>query len=517
MALASKLFAQSGEDLQVALESIDDLQSRVVIVDNDKLPYDQAIEKLDQDLFDQCLEVNKAFGVVETAYQDRIDDGCRSDLFWRVVNIDHPAGGGNDEYVLKCTRITAGGYPINTLSNAETGSEAGIATCRILRPNGSIQDFPLNNASQAALSIGYGYTFGFEPRNYYGLKYYNEPYSDDIGDTLVAGFIGTITQGESTLTIMNPVGGGISERLEVGQIIQPQNGLQVFTGTAKIIGITTGLTDLRDIESIPVESISTVVGTADTLSFVNIITVDTVASRSVKAPLNDGSYGSFDILDDPANFANSGRQKYSLSSTLDPFLPQTVGIMQTANMGIGVSVALDNSGYPSAPMGWDPNLRGYVVDYSSNGTPLSGPVEPPKVGSGVCFWPAGFAHYPKAGPSDTNRASEGATIVVEDDGTELQSMYALISPECSAALNTAITDAIGIASAKETTLRGANDTTNPTKVEGLNALRAERNNDYSLPIWGMRCGIGAENEIVDRLQTLQQHLDNLTIRNIIDA
>ena len=50
MALASKLFSQAGEDLQQALESIDDLQSRVVIIDNDKLPYDQAIEKLDKDL-----------------------------------------------------------------------------------------------------------------------------------------------------------------------------------------------------------------------------------------------------------------------------------------------------------------------------------------------------------------------------------------------------------------------------------------------------------------------------------
>ena len=38
MALASKLFSQAGEDLQQALQSIDDLQSRVVIVDNDKLP-----------------------------------------------------------------------------------------------------------------------------------------------------------------------------------------------------------------------------------------------------------------------------------------------------------------------------------------------------------------------------------------------------------------------------------------------------------------------------------------------
>ena len=50
MALASKLFSQAGEDLQEALESIDDLQSSVVIIDNDKLPYDQAINKLDQDL-----------------------------------------------------------------------------------------------------------------------------------------------------------------------------------------------------------------------------------------------------------------------------------------------------------------------------------------------------------------------------------------------------------------------------------------------------------------------------------
>ena len=64
MALASKLFSQAGEDLQQALQSIDDLQSRVVIVDNDKLPYDQAIEKLDEDLLDQCNEVNVSFNNV---------------------------------------------------------------------------------------------------------------------------------------------------------------------------------------------------------------------------------------------------------------------------------------------------------------------------------------------------------------------------------------------------------------------------------------------------------------------
>ena len=80
--LSTKLFNQSGEDLQGALEAIDGLQSRVVIVDNDKLPYDQGIYNLDKDLLDQCEVVNVAFNDVETAYQNRINDGCRTDLFW---------------------------------------------------------------------------------------------------------------------------------------------------------------------------------------------------------------------------------------------------------------------------------------------------------------------------------------------------------------------------------------------------------------------------------------------------
>ena len=517
MSLATKLFNQSGEDLQNSLQSIGDLQTRVVIVDNDKLPYDQAIYKLDKDLFDQCIDVNRAFGVVETAYQDRINatPSCRTDLFWRITNINDLAA--ETEYSVVCTKLSGGGYSQKSdfkFPSSEDEDNYFGNTLIVLRPNSSVQVFPIN--SQNARNLGVGYTFGFEPRNYYGVKYYHEPYSDDIGSTLVGSFIGTITQGQSTLTIMNPVGAGLSEKLEIGQIIEPQN-VSVFASVTKITGITTGLTDLRNIESIPVEAISSVVGTADTLSWVNILTVDQVALQSLEAPQSDGTYPSFDLLDDPDNFADQGREKYALNKESEPFLPQTVGIMQTANLGIGISIALDNSGYPTAAMTWDPNLEGYVVDYSSTGTPLAGPIEAPKVGSGVCYWRAGFQHYPLK--ANGSAAAEGDTRTIEVD--DLDSAYAAFgSPPtsaCSSAIESAITDAIGIATAKETTLRGANDTTNPTKVEGLNALREERNEDYSLPIWGMRCGIGAENEIVDRLITLQRHLDDLTIRNVIDS
>ena len=494
MSLATKIFSQSSEDLQGALEAIDDLQSRVVIVDNDKLPYDQAIAKLDTDLLDQCEEVNKAFNDVETAYNDRIVGVCKTDLFWRVTQINSSVS--PIEYSLVCTKLTGGGYPALT-----KGGVVGLgSTVSFLHPNGSITNFPCNDRIQEILGIGFGYTFGFDPRNYYGIKYYNEPYSDDIGNTLVGGFIGTITQGESTLTIMNPVGAGLSESLAIGQIIEATD-LNVFSGTTKITGITTGLVDLRDIESL--------VGIAETLSKVNIITVDSIALRSVRAPLDDGNYGNFEVLDDPDNFADSGREKYSLSKDADPFLPQTVGIMQTANVGMGVSIALDNSGNPTAAMAWNPDLDGYSIEPS--GTPI---IRPPKVGSGKCFWRVGFSAYPRASVGSAAKAAEDATLTVDAD--DIASMYGTLS-SCSAALETAITDAVGVSSTKETILRGANDADNPTLVEGVNSMRAERNEHYSLPIWGMRVGIGAQNEIVDRLNTLQRHLDDLTIRNVIDS
>ena len=493
MALASKLFSQAGEDLQQALESIDDLQSRVVIVDNDKLPYDQAIYKLDKDLLDQCEVVNKAFNDVETAYNDRIIGVCKTDMFWRVTQINSSVS--PVEYSLVCTKLNGGGY-----TELTKGGVVGLgSTVSFLHPNGTVTDFPCNDRIQEELSIGFGYTFGFDPRNYYGIKYYNEPYSDDIGDTLVGGFIGTITQGQSTLTVMNPVGSGLSEALAIGQIIEAID-LNVFSGTTKITGITTGLVDLRKIESL--------VGIAETLSKVNILTVDSTALRSVRAPLDNGNYGNFEVLDDPANFANSGREKYSLSKDADPFIPQTVGIMQTANIGAGVSIALDNSGYPTSAMPWNPTLNGYSIQPS--GVPI---IRPPKVGSGKCFWRVGFSAYPRASVGSAAKAAEDAEITIEIG--DIANMYGTLS-SCSAALESAITDAVGVSSTKETALVG-DASARTTKEEGLNALREERNQDYSLPIFGMRVGIGAQNEIVDRLITLQQHLDNLTIRNVIDS
>ena len=157
MTLSSKLFTQAGEDLQGALEAIDGLQSRVVIVDNEKLPYDQAIAKLDQDLIDQCDEVNEAFNNVETAYQDRIVGVCRTDMFWRIVGIDSTAT--PTEYDLVVTKISLNGY--DDISSSGTGIGTMLAYVAV---NGGITSLPLNSK------------IGITSDNLHGIKYYNEPY-----------------------------------------------------------------------------------------------------------------------------------------------------------------------------------------------------------------------------------------------------------------------------------------------------------------------------------------------------
>ena len=141
MGLSGDLFSKSSKDLQTALEQIDFLQEQVVIIDNDKLPYDQAIHKLDKNLLDQCNEVNVSFNNVETAYNDRIVGVCKTDMFWRVTQINSSVS--PVEYSLVCTKLTGGGYPALT-----KGGVVGLgSTVSFLHPNGSVTNFPCKNIS----------------------------------------------------------------------------------------------------------------------------------------------------------------------------------------------------------------------------------------------------------------------------------------------------------------------------------------------------------------------------------
>ena len=425
-----------------------------------------------------------------------------------------------------------------------------------------------------------GDEFGFDPRNYFGIRYYDQAFAQDIGDTFVTSFIGTMKQSSNLLTVMNPVSAGSSEVLEAGQIvICGKDG--VFPSTTTIVGVNTTQTDLRGIPSL--------VGIGTSLTTVNILNLSNSAGVAVSAPEADGSFVSFRVLDDPdagplvaistvtsngnaygvsqeyeeivttsnrkgfgclvlvktnasggistvipqtggmsytrgetitisgdllggiagtddvtvlVNWLQStvgSRHQYQLSFEADPFSPQTVGIMQTSTLGIGVSTVLDHSGNPKGTQSWNLWLDG--VDLG-NGVIVS----PPNVGSDKSWWTVGFSTRPIDGVS----AAEEGDIVTTDD---LSDLYGSL-PSCAPALETVITNAGAAASTSESSFLTEGGKNN-TLIGASNGLRDIRN-ETSLQIWGTRQSIGSENENIDNKEKLSRYIGLTTVTMVVD-
>ena len=499
MSIGTEIVGRTRKTIQDKLQQIEFFQEQIVLVDDQKSLYDQAIFRLDNDLLGEIQIVNRALDDVKDAYQDRISVGCRTDLFWRVTGFTAGTGDDDDSYSFTCTKLAAGGY-----------EQVGVGTSvLILNPaTDDLTNFPLNEYNSEQEGTPQRSFFGFDPRNFYGLKYYDEPYSLDIGDTFITAFIGTMALGGNTVTVMQPVGAGTSDVLEVGDIISA-NKDGVFTSTTKITGITTGLVDLRQSPNN--------VGIGSTLQFVNILTVDNVSGAAVKSPEPDGTFVTFRVIGDPDDVVDTGRKKYAFPYKADgtsnwdkdPYLMQDVGIMKTTTCGVGVSVALDNSGAPDAVQDWDPNLYGWVVDYDSRGNATAGPVQPPNVGSGRCFWPVGFSTRPmKAGGVKADEGDVRSGVEESDFAGLYQDL-----PTC-ATQDATVNTLIGISSTKEQEISGQG-TNRVNKVRAVNGLRIERN-ELNIRIWSMRQGISKLNDEYDDLVDLEAYIGITTVKNLLD-
>jgi len=316
MSLTTEMQEKIYKSLDDAYSQVKFFQDEVVLLDNDKSGWDQAIFKVDSQLFGEIQIVNRAIDDVKDAYNDRLSGvgSCKSDLFWLAYNYDSI----EDEYDLVCAKINGNGYTdlISQLgadypsANLVGESAAGIASTFFyyILPSangvggiGVLTTSPTNAVTGAEQGTTDSFThdentfrFGFEPKNYYGLKYYVEPYQLDIGDTFVTSFIGTVNAGSNQLTVMSPVGStgqdpSVTPIYKTGQLVTcDKEG--VLTIPTKIIGINTGTADLAQI---PTTGAAGVVTT--NVSTVNILSVDPVAGIAVSA--FDST--SFSILDNP--------------------------------------------------------------------------------------------------------------------------------------------------------------------------------------------------------------------------
>lgn len=475
MTLSERLKQDIKEKKQRKIDNINHFKEQILITDALKEDYDNGIKVIDTDLFADITAVNDTLVGVQSAYQNRIDAGCRTDLFWSLVSYI-PGSSGPPP--------TATSYSI---------------TCRKLSPVGYGGSISVIDSSGGITTYTSDVTLipGIESDNLHGIKYYDQPYLKDIGDTTIGSFVGVVGTASTILAIVSQSSQELASSFEVGNlVICSKNG--VFSGeNNKIVGF--GSTTITGIST---NIINDVVGIATTSLNVSTIILETATVGFSSLPESDGSYVEFTVVTDTTTFDEENpRFKYRVKFTKNPFSPEQIGILNSNNLGIGISIHYDNSGNPSETQSWKPELAGVKKNDEK--------IKEPKVGAGKIYNIVGFTSRP-VNPVTGNPVTEGTTISV----SSLMGIYSVISPPggCTA-LENQLTTAISTRNTAESNI-SAGFSSIQKKVDASNGLRKERS-EYSLKIWGLRQSIGGESDRVDDYEALETYINDT--EGIIDG
>ena len=473
MGLSNNIIEDIKKKVEEKNTNISFFRDQILSVDAEKGQYDTAINILDNDLLFKIDEVNDTLYATQTAYQDRINVGCRTDLFWRVVGFSTGVSPSPDTYTLRCTKLSLPAY--QNIGDEPVGTGDTSYGNILSYYDGTQQiNYPLKNL------------LGWIDDNLHGIKYYDEPITEDIGNTTVGSFIGTVGTATTTLTVMVPFDSGIGDLFKVDQLVISSKEGVFPQSSNRIVGIETGLADLSEVS----------VGIGTTV--VNVIILDDIAISNAFAPEPDGSFVTFTVLDDPSNI--SSVSEYTLPFEKNPFSPQTIGIMNSNNVGIGRSILYDNSGNLSNTQSWKPeNAIQGIEDVPD--------VVEPSVGAGKIYYKVGFNQRP-INPSNGSPATENQSITV----TFLTGLYEAL-PSCPTQ-ETNLTNAINIRNAKE--VEFASELSDfSILLQASSALRNERD-IFNSRIWGLRQSIGGEIDEIDRYSALETYIKSSTVNNIIN-
>lgn len=461
MALSDDLVRDSRNKAAQKINNINHFKTQVLLTDAEKELYDEGIIAIDSDLFSDITSTNDTLYAVKNAYQARIDAGCRTDLFWKISGITTSDGGGGSviyNFSLVADQLGDVGYADSITYLDSSGGITTYAAGTVVIGSGNQED------------------------NLYGIKFYDQPYLKDIGDTTIGEFIGFIGAGSTELAIISQVSDELIQEYEVTNlVISGKDGL--FSGDYNtIVGFGSTVVYSNEIE--------TITGIATTALEVSTIILQNNTVGFASLPESDGSYVTFTIVTDPDDpQAQLARFDYSVPFTKNPFSPEAIGIMNSSTLGRGYKIEVDNSGNPPQTQEWKPELEGT----EKKGKEIREPV----VGAGKIYYKIGFTDEPVDALGDP--VSKGDTRIISSTVynpiTIAAAAYSSISQTGCAALDSAISTAESARNSAESALSATD------KVNAANALREERNK-YALQIWGLRQSIGGENDEVDRYNSL---------------
>ena len=461
-------------------------QEQISLLASSKEPHKGAIEALDTLMFDETNAINNAINDVGAAYQSRVDAGCRSDLLWRVVGWTPPDGVDPEEFELECIRVQAGGY--------EQKSDTGIGSVfAYVQPNGS---------SGITSTVHLTNKVGLASDNYHGLKLFQEPYSHSVSDTYVTSGVGTCGFGTNTIYYMSPlpegsIGGDNTPPIGIktGMLIQASQSLILPVGAHSITGVSTVFINMQRIDS----------GIGTNASLINTLTLSTSTIGIASAPQPDGTYVTFTISKDPSGI---GITNWGVNWDDDePHTPQTILMMDSSSIGIGTSIAYDNSGEPNLARTWNQFLLGYPDpdDTETN-------VTRPEVGAGKSHYLVGFGSFPVSGgsPATVGQRKTGVATAELTNG----SLYDDVTTSCTTQ-QANLVSAISTRDTLESALAASMSTFN-ARLALSNDIREDKN-EIDISIWGYRSQIGKADSDLDKQNAFKGVLNDTAFLDEING
>ena len=464
----SKLRDDVADKLKDTRETIQFLTDHIIEVDAEKELYDSAIAKIDNELTSELDEVNQTIGDVLDAYDARIAVGCRTDIFWRVKSQDFASIPATSTLV--ATKISLNGY--KDIASSATGIGTVLA---IVDTSGGITTM---SASSAYVGVETDFT--------YGIKYYDQPITKDIGNTTVGSFIGTVGTGSTVLTVMTPYATNVLLDFKVGMLVSSdKDGVITGDSTNTIVGFSSAVTDLT--------------GISTTNTGIGITVVPTILLKDptvgfATAPESDGKFSVFNVLDDPTGITTY--TDYAIPFDSNPFSPEVIGILKYETLGIGVSIIFDNSGISSARRDWKPEYA--IQGYEDEG--IDDVVAPP-VGADRVYYKVAFTDQPITAGGDPAEEGDERTVNTSSLGTGLYQDL----PSCSTE-DAAVTAAESARDTKESAFYSNLSNFNK-KVAAANALRVEREKNFNGKIYAARQGIGELANEIERYENLDAYLN----------
>ena len=512
-------------------------KGQIIVLDNKKEPYDIGIYRADKYLLDRTEELNDSINDVRDAYQDRVDDNCRTDLFWRIVGITTtertettPGQGGqggnagtattytDTTYTIYCEQLNSAGYIPQgvrwppSIPDQENPPPALYDPNYLYLVDQDSQTLQLGGYEKLPLDTKVGLT-PTQGENYHGWKLRDEPYSEDLLDPVLATGIGTIPFADNLLTFetlqpIDQVEPAITGIKTGGIINCDSNGIWFDNATfivsygTTVVGL--GTTTVAGVTTSAGEARKTYVRTND------------FAMRAVNVPEINGTFSNFFILKGPQDINYDKlalKRTGELADELSPYNPQRVCPMTRSLVGTGVRIDYTNTGYPTSCKDWNKFLEGYPdpadpVEIKDDADYEFKIVEDPKVGAGRIWYNDAFTVFPIL--QDGSYAKRGDVRTVRVDTTQpqppvgpplivTQNVYTTAYPNGTCPnLDDNIEDKEEIRDELEDTFR--DDLVGVSSVSKLyeltNALREERN-EINLRIWAFRLQMGEGETKVD--------------------